>query len=104
MNLPPFDPTYKNALREALVILFIFVLALVYSLTVCSVWGYNREAGEIETIGGIPDWVFWGVFVPWTICVPTTAWFCFAYMKDDPLEEPGGPGEDPAESAPDGPA
>ena len=41
----------------------------------------------------MPDWVFWGIAVPWLVCVLFTTWFCFFYMADDDL------GRDPDEEA-----
>ena len=80
------DPLYRNARREALVLLVIFALALGYTFLVSMTFGYGRDPAEVVTYFGIPDWVLWGIFAPWTVCVLVTIWFCFVYMADDPLE------------------
>lgn len=41
---------------------------------------------------GVPDWVLWGIVVPWFLCLIFSGWFCFVYMTDDP--EPQDRGED----------
>jgi len=36
---------------------------------------------------GIPDWVFYGLIVPWLVCIAITFWFCLFYFADDDLGE-----------------
>ena len=36
---------------------------------------------------GWPDWVFWGIVVPWGACVVVSALFAFVFMQDAPLGE-----------------
>jgi hypothetical protein len=94
-NMPDYepDPVYVNSRREALVLLAIFAVALIYTIVVSSLLGYDRDPSEVVTYLGIPDWVMWGVFLPWTVCALVTVWFCFYFMADDPLEEEGKPDE-----------
>lgn len=87
------DPVYVNSRREALVLLAIFAAALIYTIVVSFLLGYDRDPSEVVTYLGIPDWVMWGVFLPWTVCVLVTVWFCFYFMADDPLGEEAAPGE-----------
>jgi hypothetical protein len=61
------DPVFVNSRREALIILGLFAVALIYTVTYCYLCGYNRAVESIETYWGIPDWVFWGVFAPWAV-------------------------------------
>jgi hypothetical protein len=71
----------------------IWTLALAWSVGASYLFGYQRDAGDIQLILGMPDWVFWGIAVPWAICVAFTVWFCFFYMADDDL------GRDPDEES-----
>ena len=83
-----YDPVLLHSRREALVILVMFGVCLVWSVTLCYVKGYRQPAsGQIVTILGMPSWVFWGVLFPWLIADLFTFWFCFHFMKDDPLGE-----------------
>jgi hypothetical protein len=75
----------KHARREGLVILLVWAIALIWSVSVSYLWGYNRPAAEILLILGIPDWVFWSVFVPWGLAFIFSIWFCFAFIADDDL-------------------
>ena len=83
------DPVFVNSRREALIILILYAAALVYTVTYCYLFGYNRPVESIVTYWGIPDWVLWGILAPWTVCTIFTTWFVFAYMVDDDLgQEP----------------
>jgi hypothetical protein len=99
MNHPP-EPAGKeqqllrHARREGLVILAAWALALVWSVGYSRLFGYVGPGGEIREIRlilGIPDWVFWGIVVPWAVCLVFSVWFCFRFMTDDDL------GRDPDE-------
>jgi len=87
MDKNRLDPVFRNARREAIVLLAIFAISLIYTVLVSYFLGYDRDPSEIVTYLGIPDWVLWSVFLPWTVCVGVTVWFTFFYMVDDPLEE-----------------
>lgn len=88
MGTEEFDPAYRSALREAWVILGLFTAALSYTILYCWAFGYGRDPETVTFYAGIPDWVFWGVFAPWFVCVLAATWFCFAFMKDEDLEPP----------------
>jgi hypothetical protein len=81
----------RHARREGLVIMAVWALALVWSVTSGYLLGYGRDAAEVGLILGIPDWVFWSVVLPWGLCLLFSVWFCFGYMADDDL------GHDPDE-------
>ena len=99
MNQPPEytgkdQRLLRNARREGLLIMGVWVLALVWSVGVAFYAGYDRDPEDIGLILGIPDWVFWSVFFPWGLCLIFSTWFCFRYMADDDLgkdqaEDPG---------------
>jgi hypothetical protein len=86
MTDDPYDPTFTNARREAAVILIIYSISLLYTILFCNFFGYDRDPETIRLYFGIPDWVAWGVLLPWTINVLVTFWFCFFYMAEDDLE------------------
>jgi hypothetical protein len=48
---------------------------------------FDRHPSSLTTpLGlGIPDWVFYGVVLPWLICVVVTWWFCQYFYVDDDL-------------------
>jgi hypothetical protein len=79
------DPVLISSRREALLVLLIWLLAAIYSITVSYVWGYGRDAATLTYVLGFPDWVFWGVIAPWTAC--TVACYVMAYhvIRDDEL-------------------
>jgi len=68
MNRLPEDPVLTSARREALLVFVIWLTACVYSVGVCYSFGYGRDAKALTYVLGFPDWVFWGLVVPWTVC------------------------------------
>jgi hypothetical protein len=83
----------RHARREGLLIMAVWAAALLWSVGFSYLSGYGRGADEVGLILGMPDWVFWGVVLPWALCLAFSVWFCFAYMADDDL------GRDPDEEA-----
>ena len=81
------DPVLTSSRREALLVLAIWTAACTYSISVCYAWGYGRDAATLTYVLGFPDWIFWGVILPWTIC--TAACYVLAYfvIADDDLGE-----------------
>jgi hypothetical protein len=97
MRQPPARPgkeqqLLRHARRESLLIMLVWALALVWSITAGYLLGYRRPADDMTLVLGMPDWVFWAVVVPWGIALLFTAWFCFVFMADDDL------GHDPDEA------
>ncbi len=93
------DPLVRSARREAVVVLVAWICALAYTVTYCSLNGYGRSWEDItwvHLVGGIafPDWVFWGIVVPWTVCTLFSFWFSFGFMRDDDLGEEADEGQD----------
>ncbi len=74
---------YLQSLKELKVgvgssALFIFTSCLISYFV-----GYRKPAEEIKFILGIPDWVFWGVLIPWIAIVLFTVWYGLFKMKGD---------------------
>lgn len=84
-----YDPVFLHSRREAVVIFFIWVAAIVWVVPFCLFYGYggNVDPSSISMIMGVPTWLFWGIFLPWLLADALTIWFCFFYMKDDDLGE-----------------
>ena len=68
MNERREDPVLTNARREALLVFAIWLAAAVYSISVCYRLGYGRDVATLTYVFGFPDWIFWGIIVPWTVC------------------------------------
>jgi hypothetical protein len=74
----------RNARREGLLIMAVWLTALIWSVSIGYLAG-PQSTGEMSLVLGMPAWVFWGVVLPWGICLLFSVWFCFAYIADDDL-------------------
>jgi hypothetical protein len=81
------DPVLVSARREALAVLVIWLAALTYTVTYCYTHGYNRSLESLTFVMGIPDWVFWGILIPWMCCLLASWWFSYVLMSDADLGE-----------------
>ena len=83
------DPVFLNSRREAIVIFAIWVLAMLWAVPYCFFNGYylNLDPENLRTIWGIPNWVFWGIVVPWLAADIFTIWFCLFFVSEDDLGE-----------------
>ena len=105
------DRIYRRTLWEAKIILVIWVVALVYTCATCYLYGYESHPSDPSAIGpavsswfgplasfdrdptslttplglGIPDWVFYGIVLPWIACIVITFWFCLFVFREDDL-------------------
>ena len=95
MNPPREDPVVKAARREAAIALGMWLVALVYTITYCYLKGYGRSVESLSFVLWFPDWVFWGIVVPWGICILLSTVFAFRVMGGESLgDEIDGPGSD----------
>jgi hypothetical protein len=81
------DPVLISSRREALLAFAIWLAACVYSISVCYRLGYGRDVGTLTYIFGFPDWIFWGVVVPWTVCTALSFVLSYFLIRDDDLGE-----------------
>lgn len=79
------DPVLVSARREAWLVLGIWVIACVYSVGVCYRYGYDRDAATLTYVWGFPDWIFWGVVVPWSVCTGLCFWLAYFVIRDEDL-------------------
>jgi hypothetical protein len=85
MASPHEDPAVRSARREAIVTMLIFAAALAYTIGYCAIYGYRRDPDSLRFVFGFPDWVFWGVVVPWVVCVGVSYLFGAVFMADEQL-------------------
>jgi hypothetical protein len=86
---------FRNARREALVALALILAALAWSVGYSYLFGYlPARAPGVPTPApappqrqtfGMPDWVLYGIFLPWVLCTAATVWFGLFGMADDDL-------------------
>src|SRR5262249_57619339 len=99
---------------EAWVSLVVFAAALTWSVSYCYLRGYEhdpnsspveawlvssglalrRTPDDLRVVLGMPDWVCYGIFVPWVLCAAFTMLYSSFGMPDDDLgaAEPKGAG------------
>lgn len=85
------DPVLVSARREAVMMLGMWAVACAWTIGYSAAFGYQIEA-EPPLVLGVPEWVMWGVFAPWTVCTLLSAVLAWSFMKDEDL------GEDPEEA------
>jgi hypothetical protein len=81
------DPVVRSSRREALLVMFVWLAAVTYTVGYCSLYGYHRSVAEVEYVLGFPDWFFWGIVVPWVCCTIVTWAFACCGMSDESLGE-----------------
>jgi hypothetical protein len=79
------DPVLTSARREALLAFAIWLTACVYSVTYCYVFGYGRDTATLTYVLGFPDWVFWGVVAPWSVCTVLAFLLSYFVISDEDL-------------------
>ncbi len=79
------DPLVRSARREALAALILWLVAMVYTIGYCYLNGYGRSPESLTFVLWFPDWVFWGIIVPWGLCALGSLPFAFRIMGDEPL-------------------
>ena len=82
----PIQSLFRNAFREAIGVVLIWVGFCVWVVGSSAVLAYNVEPDdELKLVVGFPAWVFWSVAAPWLVANVVTVWFALRVMKDDDL-------------------
>jgi hypothetical protein len=79
-----------SARREALLVLGMWIAAFAWTVGYSAAFGYTVKQ-DPPLVFGIPAWVLWGVFLPWTACTLASAVLSWKFIADADL------GEDPVE-------
>src|SRR5262245_42037454 len=87
MSKQPTADSVRHARREAIFVGFFWSAAAAYTVGYCALFGYGRTADSLRFVLGIPDWIFWGIVLPWTVCLGIGCWFAWFYMTDEDLGE-----------------
>jgi len=85
MNHRLEDPVLTSARREALLVMGIWLVACVYSISVCYWLGYGRDVATLTFVLGFPDWIFWGVILPWAVCTGLSFVLSYFVITDEDL-------------------
>ena len=78
-------PLLKSARREAVAATGIWLVATIYSVGYCCLYGYRRAPETLTFVLGFPDWVFWGLVAPWAVFTVVSILFALCFMKDEDL-------------------
>jgi hypothetical protein len=87
MKQRPEDPVLRSARREALIVFSIWLAACIYTVGFCARFGYERDPATLTFVFGIPDWVFYGIFLPWTVCTILSFIVSNFVIRDEDLGE-----------------
>jgi hypothetical protein len=81
------DPVLRSSRREAVLVFLVWLAACAYTVGYCYTFGYGREPESIRYVFGFPDWVFWGIVVPWSVCTLICYLAAYYLIADDDLGE-----------------
>lgn len=87
MNQSNELPLLKSARREAIAAFCIWIAATAWSVGYCYINGYGRDPATLKFVLGFPDWVFWGLVIPWGVCTIGATLFAFLFMRDEDLDK-----------------
>ncbi len=103
----PAAQLYRQALRETFVVLAVWAVALVWTVGVCYLFGYQHApdsflvrhglaaahtSADFRQVLGLPDWVLFGIVAPWAACTVFTMAYSVWGMKDADLGAEAGEG------------
>ena len=87
MPTPQEDPLVRSSRREAVIVSAMFLTTMAYTLTYCGIHGYGDDATIDPLVFGFPNWIFYGVIIPWGLCTIMSVVYALVFITDDPLGE-----------------
>ena len=76
----------QSARREALFVAVVWVLCCLYVVGYAALFAYRQEDPP-RLLWGMPEWVVWGIMLPWGASTALTVWYALWGMKDQDLGE-----------------
>src|SRR6476660_1565422 len=75
-----------SAWREAQWIIAVWLVACTWSVGVCAWLGYEQPSDKLPPlVWGFPNWVFWGIIVPWLVATASSLVISQLLMTDEDL-------------------
>jgi len=74
------DSEFRQARREALHIVILSGICMLWTIGYCGIFAYDTVA--VTLLGGIPQWVIFGVALPWLSATVYSLWFALVHMKE----------------------
>jgi len=71
---------WRRERREAIVAALIWLAAAISTRWISYSLGYGVEP---SSVGGVPSWVVWGVFVPWVVFFFVHCWYTLWFLRDE---------------------
>lgn len=71
-----------EARRELIYIMIAWIAFMVWVIGYAKLHAYPKDPSQIRLMVGLPEWVLWGVAVPWIAATGFTVWFALAVMRD----------------------
>ncbi|MEZ5305213.1 MAG: DUF997 family protein [Verrucomicrobiales bacterium] len=88
------DPDFLRSRREATWIVLLWGALFAWTFLYGKAHAFAPQTGEIETVAGMPRWVFWGIAVPWLTATLASVGFAAFVMRDHALEAVEGEGDE----------
>lgn len=74
------EPNYRRTRREALLAVFLWLLAGSWVVG----GSYTVFALKPEgSVLGVPAWAFWAILTPWVVFVGVATWYGLAFLGSD---------------------
>ena len=71
---------WRRMRREAIVAGLIWLAAGIWTRAASYDLGYGQPA---RSIGGVPSWVVWAIFVPWIVFFAVHCWYSLWFLRDE---------------------
>ena len=81
------ETSLHQSRRELFFILLTWLGCCTWVISYCSLFGYHLDPKDVSTVFGFPNWVFWGIALPWLVANFVTFWFCLRVLKNENDEE-----------------
>ena len=77
--------SFRQSRKELWFMLVSWAVFLIWTLSYNSTHAFDMEKSGIDPIIGMPQWVFFGILVPWVAALVLTICFAMFFMKDTEL-------------------
>ncbi|MEC5127429.1 DUF997 family protein [Verrucomicrobiales bacterium BCK34] len=78
--------SFRQSRKELYFMVASWVVFAGWTISYVGLKGGAKEGEALRLVWGMPEWVVYGILIPWIFGLGLTVWFALRFMKDTDLD------------------
>jgi hypothetical protein len=82
--------SFRQSRKEFYFMVAAWCVFAIWTISYVGLKGGHQEGATLQLMWGMPEWVVFGILLPWVFALGLTVWFALRFMKDTDLDPNAG--------------